>query len=1011
MTQVRRTLFYAVAFLVAFAFLAVPAWAQTGNISGVVVDAEEDVPLPGASVLIEGTDIGTTTDSDGMYEITGLDPGAYTVMVSFVGYGDETQDVEVEADETTVADFSLFSRAMEMEEVVTIGYGEAERRDLTGTVASIEPADFQDSAPTTIEQGLQGQAPGVQVSMGRTKPGDGARVRIRGNRSFQASNEPLYVVDGVPISGGLQDISTQDIESIEVLRDASATAIYGARGSNGVVLITTSRGIDEGFMVNYSGQTAAKWGKQPDLWTGPEWAEARREAARVAGEYDGDDEDIFEPVELESLEQNRWTDWPDLMLETGVEQNHQLSVSGGTENTQLNLTFGAFLDDGVVPQEDYQRYNTRINLDVNVNDWLAVGTSTLGSYSVRNHHNTNPYGEATQNNPLGVPYCDQTDLRECTDGELIFLPTEDGLRSNPLMEVQPGHIINENVRYRLLSQIFATINLTEDLEYRLNFNPDLIQNRNGDFRGSLTNERRFGPPTGWSSENFTFNYGIENLFTYSTSFDVHSLDATGLLSYEQFNEEGTSINVRGIPVETMQQYNFGAAEEILGTDSYFTKWQLLSSMGRVNYVYDNRYLITATMRIDGSSRFGDDNQYGFFPSAAVGWNIDNEGFMEDQDLFSVLRLRLSYGQSGNTGIAPYQTLGLAARTSYNFGGDSGFGHRPNQLANPELQWETTEVYNLGVEFEIFDGRIGGSVDAYRTNTSDLLLNRQLPTTSGFGSVLQNIGDTRNTGVELSLSTVNIESEDPDGFRWTTNFNFAYNNEEIVDLFGDQEDDIGNQWFIGEPINVFYDHHWERGSIWQEDEAEEADQAGGYEPGELKLTDVDGDGQITSDDRVIIGQEEPKVTGGFGTDFSYRNWDLSANFIVQLGHTIWSDWHTGRNTLFGRYQNIAVDYWTPENPEGEYPRPNADQEFPRNNSSMAYFRGDFLRVQNVTLSYSLPTSLLENVGAQSLRVYVGTDNPFVYAPQYVQNELGVDPENTGLDTPPTRSLRFGVDLTL
>lgn len=1018
MNQLQRIAWCAIAaFLFVFTFSSLPAWAQSGSITGVVTDAESQTTLPGASVVIEGTNQGASTNSRGEYEIPDVDPGTYTVAVSFVGYSTQAQEVTVEAGEAATLDFLLRPSAMQMDEIVAIGYGQQERRDVTGSVSSVSGEDLQQVSNTSIDLGLQGLSPGVYVQRGRTRPGDqAAQVRIRGNRSISAGNEPLYVVDGVPITGGLQDINPQNVESIEVLKDASATAIYGARGANGVVLITTQRGYEGRMTVSYNGYAgvSSKYREVP-VFSGTEFAEYKRESRRTTGDYpDGvsaeADEQLFEPVELESLEQGRSTDWQDLMTERGTEQNHQISVAGGTQDVQFNVSFGALLDDGIIPQQNFQRYTSRVNLDVTVNDWLQVGTSTLGSYSIQNHGDENPYFEAVQNNPLGPAFCDETELRACQDGNLIFLPTSDGLQYNPLYDVQDDAIIDEEKRYRLLSSLFADVSVLEGLNYRFSFSPDLIQRREGNFAVSLTGQQRFAPPDGSKQEDFVLNYTVDNQVNYSNTFsDVHELNVTGLFSYQQREEEASSLSVRGIPVEDMQDDNFGAAEVIEGVDSNFEQWSLVSYMGRVNYVYDDRYLATFTGRLDGSSRFGENNRFGVFPSFALAWNIDNEAFMADNEFFDALRVRFSWGQSGNTAIDPYQTLGLLGRTTYAFGGNAGFGYRPAQLSNPDLKWETTSTYNLGVEFEVFNARLSGAVDAYLANTTDLLLQRQIPFTSGFGSVLENIGATRNKGIELSLTSVNIDSEDPNGFRWTTNFNMAYNDEEIVELFGGKEDDIGNEWFIGEAIEVFYDY--ERLGIWQQDEASEA---AGYDqnPGEIKVRDQDGDGDIGGSDRVILGQEQPKVTAGLNTQFSYRGWDLSVYLVGRFGSMIDSAPHTsgGINGLFGRYNNLAVNYWTPGNPTNRYPRPNQNQEFPIYGSTLGYFSGNFVKIRSATLSYSLPSSILERVNAQALRFYVTAEQPFIFAP-YVQNHLGIDPEYPEVNTPSTRSFRLGVNLTL
>lgn len=1005
-----------IAVFLVIALTALPAQAQTGTVSGTVFDAETQNPLPGTNVVIQGTQQGATTDSQGEYEITGVEPGDYTVLASFIGYQDLSKEVTVQSGQTSELDFQLPQSAMQMDEVVTIGYGQQERRDVTGSISSIEGGDLQQVSTKSIGLGLQGLAAGVYVQRGRSKPGDqAAQIRIRGSRSITAGNEPLFVIDGVPLTGGgLQGISPQNVESVEVLKDASATAIYGARGSNGVVLITTERGYGGQMSVTYNGYVGAiKKYKELDMMSGQEFAALKRESRRTTGDYpegvsESADQNLFTPVELESLNQGRSTDWPALLTKTGTETNHNLSVSGGTQDLQFNVSFEALLEDGIIPQQDYQRYNTRVNLDANVFDWLSIGTSTFASYSIQDHADTNPYFEALQNNPLGPAFAEQTDLREAQDGELIFLPTDDGLQSNPLYDVKENQIIDREQRYRLLNSIFTDISLTDNLNYRLQFSPDLIQVQNSDFAASLTNQQRFAEPDASKAENFILNYTIDNRVTYGNVFaDIHDVSFTGLFSYQRREQDGVSTSVRGIPVESMLAENLGAASTIESADSFYEEWSLVSYMTRGNYVYDDRYLLTLTGRIDGSSRFGENNRFGVFPSAALGWNIQNEAFMEDSELFDALRVRLSWGQSGNTAIDPYQTLSLLNRTTYAYGSEGGFGYEPGQLSNADLQWETSATWNLGVEFEVLNSRLSGSLDAYVTNTEDLLLARQIPQTSGFNSVLQNVGKTRNKGIELSLQSVNISSQDPDGFRWTTGFNISYNDTEIRQLFGDQEDDVGNEWFIGEPINVIYSY--KKIGIWQQDEAQRAAEFG-QEPGEIKVQDRNGDNAIGGADRFILGQENPPVNAGFNTQLSYKGVSLSATLVGQFGHMITSDPHDDVNSLFGRYNNLDVDYWTPDNPDGAYPRPNQNQEFPIYGQTLSFFSGDFIKVRSVTLGYDLPQSLVQQINAESLRLYLKANQPFIFSP-YVQNHKGIDPEYPELSTPSTRTFRFGVNLTL
>ncbi len=982
------------------------------EIRGKVVD-DLGQPLYGATVGIKGTDAEASTDETGNFVVSSPSDTA-TLVVSFIGF--LTQEYPVGTAQTGELVITLQpDDATELEEIVVVGYGTQRKRDITGAVSSVSAQAISEVPVTQASQALQGRAAGILVTNTSNKPGGGATVRIRGNRSFSAGNDPLYVVDGIPITGGLQDIPPQDIASMEVLKDASATAIYGSRGANGVVIITTNRGTEGRTVVSYDNWFGISNAyNQIAMMDGPRFAEFKRESRRATGDYDDTDPDadhntpgLFSPVELASIAAGRGTNYQDLMLQTGHSMNHSLGVSGGTENTQFNLSFNYMNDQGIIPIQDFNRYAMRINLDQRIGERIRVGASVLGNYSITNGQGLNPYDDTLLENPLGVPYDE--------NGQLVFLPTPDGLRSNPLSELVLGALLNRNKRMRLFSSVYGELELAEGLSYRLNFGPDLIQNRVGNFQGKFTNARLGGSTAAQGNEDLVFNYTLENIVKYNTVFDEkHALEVTGLFGIQHRQQEATNISVRGIPVEEMQYYNFGAAEEILATGSNFERWDILSYMGRVNYVFDDRYLATFTARVDGSSRFGRNHRYGFFPSVALGWNISNEAFMEGNELFDLLKLRATYGETGNTGIAPYGTQGLLQRTTYAFDEIAAFGFRPNQLQNDNLKWETTRQFNVGLDFSILNGRISGAAEYYTQETSDLLMQRQLPFTSGYGSVMENVGATRNVGFEFSVSTVNIMPENDGGFNWTTDLNFAANRESILELYGGEQDDVGNRWFIGEPIHVYYD--FEKIGIWQSHEADLASSYGRM-PGEIKIKDQNGDGVINDLDRVILGNNRPTLTGGLTNRFAYRGFDLSVFLYFNWGNMIYSTFHEANNTLFGRYNNLDVDYWTPNNPTDAYPRPNQNQERPVYSTSMAYFDGSFLKIRNINLGYNFPESWAARIKAQSLRLYVSAQQPLIIS-SYVNRHQGVDPEGIDfnsdseqlpVDTPPLRTWLFGLNV--
>ncbi len=979
-------------------------------ITGKVTDGSTNEPLPGVNVVIEGTTVGTVTNAEGNYTIDVPKDDAVLVF-SYVGYNLE----KVPVTGKTVIDVKLTTDPRKLDEVVVVGYGTQKKTDITGAISSISEKSLKEVPVTNAAQMLQGRAAGVYVVAADNKPGAGVSVQIRGRRSFNAGNDPLYVVDGIPLSGGLNDINPSDIESMDILKDASATAIYGSRGANGVVIISTKRGKTGKPSVSYDAYYGvSKIMRYADVMNGQQFAEYKRESRRAVintatGRPQYDDTDpqadskLFEAVELESIAQGRSTDWQRLMVKNGSMQNHSISILGGTQDTKYNVALGYFQDKGLIPGQDFTRYTSRINIDQNIGQRFKVGTSTLAAYSERNGEDLNPYGQSSDfgaltENPLGRAYDD--------NGQLIFLPTSDGLRSNPLSELVPGAVINKRKTFRLLSNLYGEAQLAEGLRFRMNFAPDLVENKKGDFRGSVTNFRRLGPPAASTNNDFTLAYTWENILTYKKKLgSTHSLDFTGLYSLQTRQYEQSSINVTGLPVESVEYYNLGAASTISGTNSAYEKWAILSYMARVNYGFDNRFLLTLTGRADGSSKFAPGKKWGYFPSAAVGWNVSNESFMAGNKLFSNLKVRASYGATGNEGILPYQTNGLLTRTQYDFDGTAAFGYRPSSIRNTDLRWETTTTFNAGIDFGLFNNRITGSLEVYQSKTTDLLLPKLLPITSGFTSIISNVGSKRNRGVEFSVSTLNITSTKSDGFEWSTDLNLFANKEEILELSQGKVDDIGNLRFIGQPAVVYYD--FVKTGIWQLGEDSQAKQFGSI-VGAIKVQDVNGNGTIDPADRQILGSDVPKLAGGMTHRVSYKGFDLSVVVFSRFGSMIRSPFHGASRFLSGRVNQYNIDYWTKSNPTNAYPQPNANQEQPIYGSTLSYFDGSFTKVRNIALGYNFGSALVGKLRMQSFRLYLSAQNPFVFSP-YTSKYNGIDPEFPTTSTPPARTFLLGLNV--
>jgi len=1003
-----RPKFYTYLWVVVFLMLsASTAWAQNVQIRGTITD-ETGQPLPGATVLVKGTTVGTTTDIDGQYSISS--PTTGVLVFSFIGY----TAIEREVGNQSEIDVRLEPNLSDLDEVIVVGYGTAKKSQLTGAISSVGSKEIQELPITDARQALQGRAAGVDVTQAGSKPGSAPQVRIRGRRSFNASNEPLYVVDGIPTVGGLDEINPQDITSMEVLKDASATAIYGSRGANGVVLITTKRGSVGKTVVSID----SYYGLNRELgrievFDGPEFAEYKRESRRATGRYPAGpataeaDAKIFEPIELDGIATGRSTDYPAGLMQNGNIQSHQIGVSGGSDKTTFFISANYFKDVGIIQNQDFTRYTFRINLDHQINSKIKIGTSTLFTRSDRNGEFFNPLGGALAENPLGRPFDDE--------GNIIFLPTTDGLRTNPFAEVVPGAQLDESRRFRAFTSFYGSWDIAKGLTYRVVFGPDMSIRRSGRFTGSQTNARRGGPATGSVDERFQFNYTLENILTYSKTFNsVHNLNVTALQSFQQDRDERTAISVLGIPAASQLYHRLGDASQITGANTDLIEWSLLSYMARVNYSFKDKFIVTGTVRADGSSRFGANNKFGVFPSAAVGYNLHQEEFMKNSKNIDLLKLRVSYGSIGNQAIDPYQTQALLGRTSYAWDVDAAaFGYRPNSIGNPDLRWETSTTFNSGLDFSFFKGRVMGSLEYYVTNTSDLLAPQPLPNSTGFGGFITNIGETQNRGIELSLSTLNIEKGD---FTWSTDFIFTRNREEIMSL--PNGDDLAAGRFIGQPLTVFFD--LKKIGIWQTSERDIAISRGDL-PGEIKIEDVNGDNRTNSLDRQILGSAVADFSLGMTNRFNFKGFDFSFFIFTRQGSMIRSLFHTSNNNLFGRYNNLDVDYWTPDNPTNAYPRPNENQEFPKFSSSLNLFDGSFIKVRNINFGYTFDKVRLEKIGFSSLRLFTSIQNPFIFS-EYRRVHKGVDPETfmdgeqgveagaiTANVTPPVVQYTFGVNV--
>src|SRR5690554_3723875 len=833
--------------------------AQNITVKGKVTDQMGNT-LPSVSVIVYGTTHGTITDIEGNYTLEA--PADGTLQYNFLGYAIQ----RVPVNNRQIIDVVLQEDLLRLDEVVVVGYGVQRKSDITGAITSVDVGSIRDVAASSITKSLQGKTAGVEIQNIGAKPGSNTQIRIRGNRSLTASNDPLLIVDGIPYSGNLSDIASDDVESLEILKDASATVIYGSRGANGVIIVTTKRGKSGKPKITYNGYAGvSNVSKKYDVYNGEEFIKLRDVAGFTA----------WSQTEIESMMTGRETDWQDIGYQSGVVTNHEVGVNGGSEETQYSFSLGYYDESYVITQMGYERYNTRLSIDQKIGNHVKAGISTMNSLSITDAESADPTWSLVSLSPLAVPYK--------KDGSLIEQPTygTDDTYS-PLTLQDKSRWGEQRRKFTSFNTAYLLVDIWNGIQYKLNAGLDFRTEKYNRFYGSdisfqngalneaqlqnldnlswrseeHTSELQSRPhlvcrllleksddhrdlhsfPTRRSSDLFTsFNtayllvdiwngiqyklnagldfrtekynrfYGsdisfqngalneaqlqnldnlswtVENMILWEKSFGPHRLNFTGMQSAQKSTSTSSRFSATDVAADYLQYNNFFLSDVVQATsgNNYFSEWSLLSYMARLNYVYDDRYLVTLTGRMDGSSRLAKGNKWHSYPAVAVAWNIYNESFLEDADFLSQLKLRLGYGQTSNTSINPYRTLGGLTSVKYSYGDTGVSGYYVSTLPNPNLGWEYTTSYNLGLDFGFFNGRLTGSVDAYLQQTNDLLLGKSLPYTTGVtGSFLENIGETENRGLEFVVNGNILSGRTTGGFKWDVNANIFLNREKI-----------------------------------------------------------------------------------------------------------------------------------------------------------------------------------------------------------------------------------------
>lgn len=985
-------------------FILSEASAQKIRVSGVVTDALGE--MIGVNVTVKGTAVGTITDAEGKYTLEAA-PNA-TLQFSFIGY--TAKEVPVKG--RSVVDVQMQEDSQQLDEVVVVGYGAVRKSDLTGAVASVKAEEL--NFPTSsVSEMLRGKAAGVKISMTSGRPGSGSSMLIRGEKSLSGSNSPLYIVDGATVET-INDINPNDISSIEILKDASSQAIYGARAANGVVLVTTKRGKTGKAQITYDMYVGTqKLWKNFDYYNADEFYELRWQAKRNDDGLE-DSERIpgivlADPMMEEMYEKGEFVDWNKLMFKNALSQQHSLSVRGGTDKMRTAFSVGYFDQDGMVPKSGYKRMNLRFNVDYDVNKYLSVGANTAYSKAWTETEDGS-FNEFTTRPPIAKVYNE--------DGSYTAHINSEGLE-NPLYKIQESD--NKSISDRLNLNVFMDIKPFKGFNYRMNV---AYKTR---FSESGTYQTRDYPKAKTNSASLSNTYYnnilLENIFTYKVNFvGKHKLDFTFVQSIDKDQTKTFSAAGTDLPVDFFKWDALGDAANVTKLNRGVTERLLLSYLGRINYSLMDKYLFTVALRRDGSSVFGKNHKWGNFPSGAFAWKLSEEEFVKPIDWISNLKLRLSYGMVGNQGVDPYTTLGVTSAYDMIFGDDVKWvGYLPgNSLKNPNLKWESTASTNVGIDFGFLDHRITGSVEYFNTKTTDLLVTRKITSTTGYTSVLDNLAETKSYGWEFMLGADVIRSKE---FNWSVNATFSRAKNEIVrvndkvDEFGRPMDDIDNKWYIGYSKNI--SRRYLLDGIWQK--SDDSDGNGfvdftvdtngdgvpdrammeNAKPGDIRVKDTNGDGVITDADQTITSTD-PDWIGSISTNLSYKGFDLFLDFYTVQGGLKSNPELKGGN-LQGKLNAVKVNYWTPENPSNEYPRPSWGKQ-PGYTSALGYQDASYFRFRTLTVGYTLPKSLTKTFMVEKLRVYFTATNLFTST-----DILSYSPELNISSYPEPKQFIFGLNV--
>lgn len=996
-------------------------FAQGITIRGKVVDSKGE-PLIGATVKVKAAPAtATATNISGDFTLR-VPAGTTEITVSYIGF--VSVDIPIKPTSTNLGQIPLANDANSLTEVVVVGYGVQNKRDITGATASVDAKSLSEVPSNNISSQLQGKVSGLDVVAASGGLGSTPTIHIRGNKTIgQAVNspadQPLLVVDGVPYTGSINDINPGDIKNVEVLKDASSTAIYGSRGSSGVILITTNRGRAGRPITALN----AYYGVENILGylhvlNGPQYAQLKADALQgsILQGFGSTQTYPLQPLETQGLANGTNTDWQKALYQTANVADQNLSISGGSETTTFNVGAGYRVETGVEPNQRLERYSLQTVIDHKISKSIRVGVNVTNTLTYQNQPGGFQGLNAAQTTPLAPIF-----NSDGTFDAFPFLGQTDSSFPSPLTAKYNSAAFYNNTRsFHNFSSLYGEWSITKDLKYKLTFGYDFTQTEQGQYNGinssnSITNQSQ---TTASTNNTDGYHYTIEHLLTYDKTFaQKHHITFTGLFSTEKNHYQTTYLQAQNIPAAVNVNTNLSLGSFLSDNGSY-SEYGLVSEMARLNYSYDARFALTATVRQDANSTLAAGHQYLAYPALGAAWTITNEKWMQQYTWVNNLKLRAGYGitSNGALGGTPYQTLPqLSLNNSanvplkYEYGGvtsGNAIGYLAGTLQNDNLTWQKTAQFNLGLDFSVLKDRISGTIDVYTEKTTGILLGNALPGSIGSTNQISNLGSSADKGLEISISSINFQNKG--GFSWTTDFNIAFSREHIVSLPNGNTALPANGEFVGWPLNVIYDN--KKIGIWQLGDSPGVSAAGVAQPvtaqtspkqypGQIRVLDVNGDGVINQTDNVIIGTFQPQYTGGITNRFSYKNLDISIVIQARMGLMttvpyLGSGGSTGGWAFLGtgRHTQPYVNYWTPANPGGTWPQPNDNNQSYLYGSTTQYQDGSWIKARSINLGYTVPSKLLAHAGISSLRVYLNCTNPFViYAPLRKVND-GLDPES-------------------